>query len=144
MNYATACPLLKEFSVEYFLIFLCTPSIHNSSLCVVTGHRFYYQRLISGAVSLLANAFRSTLEPCPPFNQSELLTLSPRKKWQVCEADNWPPPNAEVKNGWSFTSTPNYVFMLWCLKQGLVHSVSGLGMDGTLFSIPSTFSWQGT
>jgi hypothetical protein len=30
-------------------------------------------------------------------------------------ADHSPPPNAEVKNAWSYTSTPQYVFMAWCL-----------------------------
>jgi hypothetical protein len=31
------------------------------------------------------------------------------------EADNSPPSSAEVKNAWSYTSTPQYVFMVWCL-----------------------------
>jgi hypothetical protein len=31
------------------------------------------------------------------------------------EADHSPPSNAEVKNAWSYTSTPQYVFMTWCL-----------------------------
>jgi hypothetical protein len=30
------------------------------------------------------------------------------------EADHSPPSNAEVKNAWSCTSTPQYVFMAWC------------------------------
>jgi hypothetical protein len=32
-----------------------------------------------------------------------------------CEADHSPPSSAEVKNAWSYTSTPQYVFMEWCL-----------------------------
>jgi hypothetical protein len=32
-----------------------------------------------------------------------------------CEADHSPPSIAEVKNEWSYTSTPQYVFMAWCL-----------------------------
>jgi hypothetical protein len=32
-----------------------------------------------------------------------------------CEADHSPPPSAEVKNAWSYTSTPQYIFMAWCL-----------------------------
>jgi hypothetical protein len=32
-----------------------------------------------------------------------------------CEADHSPPSSAEVKNVWSYTSTPQYVFMAWCL-----------------------------
>jgi hypothetical protein len=31
------------------------------------------------------------------------------------EADHSPPSSAEVKNAWSYTSTPQYVFMVWCL-----------------------------
>jgi hypothetical protein len=31
------------------------------------------------------------------------------------EADHSPPPSAEVKNVWSYTSSPQYVFMAWCL-----------------------------
>jgi hypothetical protein len=31
------------------------------------------------------------------------------------EADHSPSTRAEVKNAWSYTSTPQYVFMAWCL-----------------------------
>jgi hypothetical protein len=31
------------------------------------------------------------------------------------EADHKHPSNAEVKNVWSYTSTPQYVFVAWCL-----------------------------
>jgi hypothetical protein len=31
------------------------------------------------------------------------------------EADHSPSSRAEVKNAWSYTSTPQYVFMAWCL-----------------------------
>jgi hypothetical protein len=31
------------------------------------------------------------------------------------EADHSPPSSAEVKNEWSYTSTPRYIFMAWCL-----------------------------
>jgi hypothetical protein len=30
------------------------------------------------------------------------------------KADHSPPPSAEVKNAWSYTSTPQYAFMAWC------------------------------
>jgi len=30
------------------------------------------------------------------------------------EADHSPPSSAEVENAWSYTSTPQYVFMVWC------------------------------
>jgi hypothetical protein len=31
------------------------------------------------------------------------------------EANHSPPSSAEFKNAWSYTSTPQYVFMVWCL-----------------------------
>jgi hypothetical protein len=31
------------------------------------------------------------------------------------EADHSPPSSAKVKNAWSYTSTPPYVFLVWCL-----------------------------
>jgi hypothetical protein len=31
------------------------------------------------------------------------------------EADHSPPSSADVKNAWSYTFTPQYVFMAWCL-----------------------------
>jgi hypothetical protein len=36
------------------------------------------------------------------------------------KANHSPPSSAKVKNGWSYTSTPLYVFMAWCLvKYGI-------------------------
>jgi hypothetical protein len=40
---------------------------------------------------------------------------SPRVKRPGCEADHSPPSSAEVKNAWSYTSTPQYTSMAWCL-----------------------------
>jgi len=38
-------------------------------------------------------------------------------------ADNSPPASTEVKNEWNYTTTSQYVFMLWCLiKQSLYGS----------------------
>jgi hypothetical protein len=42
-------------------------------------------------------------------------TLSLGLKCPRCEADYSAPSSAEVKNAWSYTSTPQYVFMAWCL-----------------------------
>jgi hypothetical protein len=41
--------------------------------------------------------------------------LSLGVKRQVHEADHSPPSGAEVKNAWSYTSTPQYVLMEWYL-----------------------------
>jgi hypothetical protein len=41
--------------------------------------------------------------------------LTPEVKRPVREADKSPPSNVEVKNEWSYTSTPPYAFLSWCL-----------------------------
>jgi hypothetical protein len=41
--------------------------------------------------------------------------LSFRIKLPGREADHSPPSSAEVKKAWNHTSTPQYVFMAWCL-----------------------------
>jgi hypothetical protein len=43
--------------------------------------------------------------------------LPPAVKRPGLEADNSPPSSVEIKNTWSYTSTPPYVFMAWCLIQ---------------------------
>jgi hypothetical protein len=35
------------------------------------------------------------------------------------EADHSPPSGTKVKNAWSYTSTPQYIFMAWCLGTAL-------------------------
>jgi hypothetical protein len=32
-----------------------------------------------------------------------------------CEADHSPSSSSEVKNAWRYTSTPQFIFMAWCL-----------------------------
>jgi len=39
----------------------------------------------------------------------------PRVKGPGREADHSAPSSAEVKNAWSYTSTPPHVFKAWCL-----------------------------
>jgi hypothetical protein len=41
--------------------------------------------------------------------------LNPGVKRPGREADQLPPSRAEVKSSWGYTSTPQYVFMAWCL-----------------------------
>jgi hypothetical protein len=56
------------------------------------------------------------LGPTQPPIQNILWALSLRGwvKWPGGEADHSPPSNAEVKNAWSNTSTPQYAFIAWC------------------------------
>jgi len=46
------------------------------------------------------------LEPTQPLIQCVPWAFSPGVKRPVREADHSPPSNAEVKNAWSYTSTP--------------------------------------
>jgi hypothetical protein len=50
----------------------------------------------------------------PPI-QSVLMAHPPGVKRPGREADYSPTPSTEVKNAWSYTSTPPNVFMTWCL-----------------------------
>jgi len=47
--------------------------------------------------------------------------LSLRLKRPGREADHLPPYSVEVKNAWSYTSTPPYIFMAWCLIKHRTH-----------------------
>jgi hypothetical protein len=55
---------------------------------------------------LLAIAYILALGPIQPPIKWVLGAFSPGIKQLVCEADNSPPSCAEVKNAWSYTSTP--------------------------------------
>jgi hypothetical protein len=51
------------------------------------------------------------------------------------EADHSPPSGAEVKNVWSYTSTPQYVFMAWCLlkhKDNFTFTLPYLGRSNSM------------
>jgi len=43
------------------------------------------------------------------------VALSLGVKWPGHEAAHSPPSSAEVKAAWSYASTPQYIFMAWCL-----------------------------
>jgi len=59
---------------------------------------------------LFATASRPALRP------TQLpIQWVPKVKLPAREANNSPPSRAEVKNEWNYTSTPQYVFMAWCL-----------------------------
>jgi hypothetical protein len=59
--------------------------------------------------------FSDTLGPTHPPIQWVQVALSLWVKRLRREADHSPPSSAAVKNGWSYTSTPQFVFMAWCL-----------------------------
>jgi hypothetical protein len=46
---------------------------------------------------------------------------SPEEKQPRHEADHSPPSSAEVKNAWSYTSTPSILFMAWYLMKQSIY-----------------------
>jgi hypothetical protein len=66
-------------------------------------------------IFLFTTVSRTVLGPTQPPTQRVPGTLSLGVKRLRREAGHSPPPIAEVKNTWSYTSTPQYVFMAWCL-----------------------------
>jgi len=62
---------------------------------------------------LFAIASRPALGTTQPLIQWVSQLHTPRVKRSGHEADHSPPSSAEVKNAWSYTSSPHYVFMAW-------------------------------
>jgi hypothetical protein len=64
-----------------------------------------------GIISLLQSV--QTSSGTHPASDSMCTWVSlPRSKVAVGEADHTPPSSAEIKNEWSYTSTPSYDFMV--------------------------------
>jgi hypothetical protein len=65
--------------------------------------------------------FPSPPRPERPWGPRSLLSngyrrvLAPEVNRPGRETDHSPPSSAKFKNAWSYTSTPHYVFMTWCL-----------------------------
>jgi hypothetical protein len=59
--------------------------------------------------------FCAALRPAQSLIQWVLESLSPGVKQLGHEVYHSPASSAEVKNAWSYTTTPPYIFMVWCL-----------------------------
>jgi hypothetical protein len=66
-------------------------------------------------IFLFATVSRTALGPTQHPIQRVPGVVSVGIKRPAREADHSPPSSAEVKNAWSYTSTPQYVFMTWYL-----------------------------
>jgi hypothetical protein len=62
-------------------------------------------------IFLFITAFRTALRPTQPLIQGVAGAISLEVKRSGRETDHSPPSKAEVKNVWSYTSTPQYAFM---------------------------------
>jgi hypothetical protein len=66
-------------------------------------------------LGIFFTASRTALGPTQPPIQWLPVALFLGVKWPGREADRSPPSSDEVSSAWSYTSTPHYVFMAWCL-----------------------------
>jgi hypothetical protein len=72
-----------------------------------------FESLQGLGIFLFTTASRTALGPTQPPLQCVPGVLSLAVKRPGRRADNSPPFSAEIKNAWSYTSTPPY--MVWCL-----------------------------
>jgi hypothetical protein len=80
--------------------------------------RMFYQfmlYLFKVGIFVFTTASRTALGPTQPPIQWVPAVLSLGVQRLGREAEHSPPSSAEVKNVWSYTSTPQYVFTAWCL-----------------------------
>jgi len=70
-------------------------------------------------IFLFATASRPNLGPTQSPIQLVTKILYLGIKRSGCETDPSPPPSAEVKNAQNYTSTPPYIFMMWCTGTNL-------------------------
>jgi hypothetical protein len=93
---------------------------HDSSVGIALGYglndRGSRVRFPAGlGIFLFTTASRTALGPTQFPIQWILGVLSLGVKRPGRETDHSPPCSAEVKNAWSYTPTPQYIFMAWCL-----------------------------
>jgi hypothetical protein len=99
---------------EHFKLNLNLQSVQRWAMGWTIGVLGFYSRRGLG-IFLFTTASRTALGLTQPPIQWVRGALSLGAKWPGHEADNSPPSSPEVKNAWSYTSTPLYVFMAWCL-----------------------------
>jgi hypothetical protein len=80
-------------------------------------------------IFLFTTASRPALGPNQPLIQLVPGALSVGANRPGNETDHSPPSGAEVKNAWSYTFTPPYVFKAWCSVKKSV---------GTILPLPFT------
>jgi len=80
---------------------------------------------------------RGAIPPLPHTSSWRVpVVLSLAVKWPDREADYSPPPTANVINAWSYTSTPPYAFMEWCLIKQAMSSWLGAQLNTVALPLP--------
>jgi hypothetical protein len=87
-------------------------------------------------IFLFTTASRTALVSTQPPMKWVPGSLSLGIKQPGREAEYLPPFSAEVKNSWSYTSTPQYVFMAWCLVKHRYNFTLALPSIRTRLFIP--------
>jgi hypothetical protein len=108
----------NSLSTLSLLFITVTDTSRGSSVSIVAGvwagRRWFDSRQVQG-VFILVTASSLILGPSQPPIQRVPGALSLVVRQPGREADHSPPASAKVKNVWSYTSTPKYRFMAWCL-----------------------------
>jgi len=74
--------------------------------------------------------------PTQPHIQWVPRSLSPGVKRSGRKADYWPPGSVEIKNAWTYNSTPPYVFVVWCLIKYRNNFISPCTRKPPTWSLP--------
>jgi hypothetical protein len=77
----------------------------------------------TASTSWMTGESEPTFRPIMPLIKWIPGTLSPERKGLRGAGDHSPPSSVEVTNLWSYTSTPLYVFMVWCFVKYRVKKV---------------------
>jgi hypothetical protein len=109
--------LLFSHKMRGFKIGVLKSKRRTFYFCIALGYgledRGFKSRQRLG-IFLFTTVSRTVLGPTQPPMQWVQGVLSPGVKRPGREADHSPPSSAEVKNAWSYTSTPQYAFIAWC------------------------------
>jgi hypothetical protein len=112
-SHHTPC-YFKIYSITFSLTHMCSNlSILKLFIFVDSGivlyyglHDLWFKSRQEMRIFLFTTASRPALGPTKPLIQWVTRALSPGVKRPWREADHSPPSSAEVKNAWSYTSTP--------------------------------------
>jgi len=89
--------------------------MHYMPMWSLSNHQVDGRFVCSGlGIFLFTTVSRPALGPTHPPIQWVLKGSFPGVRQPDLEADHSPPSSAAVKNAWSYTSTPQYVFMALC------------------------------